>query len=417
MARECDVPRVTGFLLLFLLAQAGVFLVCAHGQQGESPYVWNTTPAQLEATYVHGTIDVVISTRDGFVLATDSRATLTALNGKESHSDDAQKAFTIGNHAACVIAGLVGSDMQMEGFRLRDAMGTHLMLLDREVSGQNRPISATGIGRSFSSGLQSVAGLLLPTPQPRPGLVGAVSAVSFAPDGQLDWVTFYLPLEPRSDSANGMYLMVGKPEYLHHSQNIGPRFGVEALGYPFLVQKLIKATGPSDGFSNSPAMKLFYERKRQGHLDEYTLEEAIELASGLVSATIMSAPQEAGVGGPIDVLTVTKDGVHWVKRKERSAPFPPPFRSRFVVSRFGGGRQPLDGLECVRCTFRDIEFSYAGDGDVELLAPNIEGNCRLKISPDARRKMPLVVDRLKHALSNKCEIIEEPSPAAGILLP
>jgi len=159
-------------------------------------------------------------------------------------------------------------------------------------------------------------------------------------------------------------------------------------------------------------MKQFYERKQQGHLDEYNLEEATELAKALVSATITSVPSQAGVGGPIDVLTVTKNGVHWVQRKERSAPFPPPFRARFVVSTFGGGKQPLDGLECVRCTFRDIEFSYAGDGDVELLAPDIEGHCQLKVLPGARRKMPVVVDRLKRALANKCEITEETGPVA-----
>jgi hypothetical protein len=210
-----------------------------------------------------------------------------------------------------------------------------------------------------------------------------------------------------------MYYTVGKPEYLHHSQDTGLGFGIEALGYPFIVQELIKASGPSaDEFSKSTLMKKFYERKQQGHLDEYSLEEATELAKALVSKTIASAPSQAGVGGPIDVLTVTKEGVHWAQRKVRSAPFPPPYRVRFFVSTFGGGKQPLDGLECVRCTFRDIEFSYAGDGDVELLAPNIEGHCRLNVLPDARHKMPLVVDRLKHTLANKCEIIEEPRAAA-----
>jgi hypothetical protein len=211
---------------------------------------------------------------------------------------------------------------------------------------------------------------------------------------------------------------VGKPEYLHHSQNIGLRFGVEALGYPFLVQELIKASGPSgDGFSHSAVMKLFYERKQRGHLDEYSLEEATALAKALVGATIASAPPQAGVGGPIDALTLTKDGVHWVQRKERSAPVPPPFHIRFFVSRFARSNQPLDGLECVRCTFRDMEFSYACDGDVELLAPNIEGHCGLKILPGARRKMPLVVDRLKRTLANKCEITEEPSPVARAFWP
>jgi 20S proteasome alpha/beta subunit len=414
MARERAMRRILRFSLLVLTIQAGVLLVWARGQQGESPYLRDTTPAQLETTYVHGTIDVVISTREGFVLATDSRATLSAPNGDGSHSDDAQKAFTIGNRAACVIAGLVGSDLQMEGFRLRDAMGTHLVLLDRST--QNSPISATEIAHSFTFGLQSVAGLLTPNTQPRRDLVGAVSAVSVSPDGEPDWITLVLPITlAHAGPANYEYFTVGTPQYFHHSLSIGQRFGVEAIGQPYLVNLLIKANEPLPGieFSNSAVMKKFYERKKQGHLDEYSLEDAVALAKALVAATIEILPPQAGVGGPIDVLTVTKNGIHWVQRKERSAPFPPPYHVRFFGTRIGGGGQPLDGLECIRCRFHDIEFSYAGDGDVELLAPVIEGHCRLKVLPDARRKMPLVVDRLKRALANKCEIIEERAPVAA----
>jgi 20S proteasome alpha/beta subunit len=407
--------RILSFLIMVLTVPASLLLVYASSQQEQPPNLRNITPAQLEAAYVHGTIDVVISTKDGFVLATDSRATLTALNGHESHSDDAQKLFPIGKTSACVIAGLVGSDMQMEGFRLRDAMGTHLVLLDRGASTQNRPISASEIAQSFAFGLQSVAGLLTPNIQPGTIPVGAISAVSISPGGEPDWITFILPLTlAHAGPANTEYFTVGKPEYLHHSLNLGLRFGVQAIGQPQLVNMVIKANEPLPGiaFSDSVVMKKFYERKKQGRLDEYSLQEAVDLAKALVAATIEILPPQAGVGGPIDVLTVTKDGTQWVKKKEHVAPFPPPYHARFFWGSFGQGGQPLDGFECIRCTFRDIEFSYAGDGDVELLAPTIEGHCRLKVSPDARRKMPLVVDRLKHTLANKCEITEEPGPAA-----
>jgi 20S proteasome alpha/beta subunit len=407
--------RILGFLFIVLTVQAGVLLVCARGQQEQPPYLRNMTPAQLEAAYLHGTIDVVISTREGFVLATDSRATLTALNGTESYSDDAQKLFPIGKTSACVIAGLAGTDMQMEGFRLRDAMGTHLVLLDRGASTQNRPISASEIAQSFTFGLQSVAGLLAPSTHASSIPVGVISAVSISPGGEPDWITLVLPLTlAHAGPANAEYFTVGKPEYLHHSLNLGLRFGVEAIGQPQLVNVLIKAHEPLPGieFSNSVVMKKFYERKKQGQLDEYSLQEGVDLAKALVAATIEILPPQAGVGGPIDVLTVTKDGMQWVKKKEHVAPFPPPYHARFFWGTFGQGGQPLDGLECIRCTFRDIDFSYAGDGDVELLAPNIEGHCRLKVLADARRKMPLVVDRLKHTLASKCEITEEPNPAA-----
>ena len=153
-------------------------------------------------------------------------------------------------------------------------------------------------------------------------------------------------------------------------------------------------------------MKLFYERKQKGRLDEYTLTEAIELARTLVAATIASAPSEAGVGGPIDILTLTKDGVRWVGRKERSAPFPKFPGPLVVQSTFGEGKQPLDGLNCVRCRFVDMDLSYAGNADVELISPTVSGRCRLNILPEASRKMASTVDRLKRTFANKCEISE-----------
>jgi 20S proteasome alpha/beta subunit len=397
------------FLIVVLAFQSGLLTASLPAQEATTSFLRDLTPRQLESSYIHGTIDVVISTRDGFVLATDSRATY---NQGESHSDDAQKLFPIGKTSACVIAGLIGSDMHLEGFRLRDAMGTHLVQLDHDASARNRPMWASDIAQSFSQGLGGVAGLLIPVPQPQPGLVGAVSAVSVSPDGEPDWITLVLPLAvAHGNSPNSDYYTVGKPEYLHHSLNIGLRFGIEAIGQPALVNLLLTASQPSPGikFSNSVVMKKFYERKQQGHLDEYRLEEAVDLARALVAATIAALPPEAGVGGPIDVMTVTKGGIHWIQKKEHSAPFPPPFGVRFFGGTFGPGGMPLDGLECIRCTFLETKFSYAGDGDVELLSPAIDGHCQLTLSPDARRKMPQVVDRLKRALADKCEIIEQPA--------
>jgi hypothetical protein len=381
------------------------------GQQTGDPFTRYITPAQLRSTYIHGTIDVVVSTREGFVLATDSRGTYQKANGEISYSDDQQKAFPVGSRSACVVAGLIGSEIGIDGFELRTAIGTYLESLDHQTTATSAPISATRLGEFFSFGLQSVAGIMEPTPTPHPGFVGEISAVSISPSGEPDWVTVFLPLDVRSTDSGVTYYLVGAPIHTEHNQNLGLRFGVDAIGMPGVVNQLIKATGPSaNAYSQSPSMKLFYERKQQGGLDKYSLMEAIELAKGLAAATIAAEPPNGGVGGPIDVLTVTKDGVRWIQKKERSAPFPPPYRIMLVASSMGSGRQPLDGLNLVRPTLNNMDLSFAGDGNVQLLKPIINGSCRLRILPGARRKMPVVVDRLKRTLAGKCEIVEEPEP-------
>jgi hypothetical protein len=92
---------------------------------------WSQAPTlgdQPRSDHVHGTIDIVISTREGFILATDSRGTSDG-----THADDQQKLFTIGKNSACVVAGLIGSQVGMEGFELRTAMGTQLERIDQRV--------------------------------------------------------------------------------------------------------------------------------------------------------------------------------------------------------------------------------------------------------------------------------------------
>ena len=70
-------------------------------KDNEQPFV-NAQP-ELRSTYIHGTIDLIVATRGGFVLATDSRA-----SSETGYADDAQKAFAIGTSTAVVIAGLIG---------------------------------------------------------------------------------------------------------------------------------------------------------------------------------------------------------------------------------------------------------------------------------------------------------------------
>src|SRR5690242_19505535 len=122
------------------LALASLLVGIFGGARASTASDW---PLQPTSNYVHGTIAIVVSTRDGFVLATDSRAS----NSDGTHTDDARKAFTVGSRAACVFAGLVGSEIGMEGYRLRDAIGSHLTMLDKQVAHQSS--SALELARAF----------------------------------------------------------------------------------------------------------------------------------------------------------------------------------------------------------------------------------------------------------------------------
>jgi hypothetical protein len=396
------VTRGLVWLSLATAIGAMAFLGRASDQQTGSSQAWTVTAPELQSTEFHGTIDVVVATKDGFVLATDSRIT----SGND-HSDDGQKAFPVGKQAGCVIAGLVGAELNMQGFRLRDALGSHIASLDKFASLRSKALIASDIAKSFGIALQGVAGLLLPVAQPTPGIVGAISAVSVPPEGEPEWISLYIPLTTVTGPSRKYYYGAGTPLLLYHPLELGLRFDVEALGYPSIVQRLMRSTKPSDdSFSETPIMKEFYKRKRRRRLDDFSLDEGIELAMTLVKATIAEAPPSAGVGGPIDVLVVTKEGTRWIHKKGQIAPFPEDKRARIFFGFIGESTQALDGLECVRCTFQNTTLTYAGKADVELLGPEIEGTCTLKLLQGARQKMPAMVKQLTELLGGRCNIVE-----------
>jgi hypothetical protein len=358
----------------------------------------------MASDFIHGTIDVVLMTREGFALATDSRVT----HSDGTYSDDQQKAFVIGGRVVCVIAGVIGSEIGVDGFRLRDAIASHLAVLNSRASSLRGHLSALEVARTFEHGFQGVVGLLNPGTRSTPSIVAGVSIVSVSSEGEPEWTTFYLPIDMRSSSEGGPYLTTGAPFYLYHPLNLGLRFDIEAIGYPEVVRVLVRADSPgSDAYSSSEIMRKFYALKAEGRLDQLRLAEAAELARTLVDATIALAPPGAGVGGPVDVITVSRDGVTWLQKKHNPAPIPPPYRLRLFSSSVSKGRQELDGLECVRCTFTDVDFTYRGDADVQLIGCEFEGSCKLTLSDDAMRKNPRAVQRLRKLLSGKCEVIEE----------
>lgn len=370
-------------------------------------------PLEPRSIAIHGTIDVVVSTREGFVLATDSRVTLDA----GTHRDDAQKLFPVGKSAACVIAGLVGADFGAEGFHLTDAVGSHVLELDKWASG--RPVPAPDIVKAVARGLDSVTGLLLPTAA-RPVFVGEVSVVSIDPSGSPEWLTLGIPFSARYVGDKALFRS-SEPQYYVHTTGIGLRFDVQALGQPQVVNALISAGGTGakvcgaqpgqpgwcvdPKFTHSAVTREFYSRKRLGTLDGFTLKSAIELAKTLVQATVQTAQPSWGVGGPADVLAVTKAGTRWIARKSEQS-FPPPFHQTAADLTLANGGEPLDGLQCLLCTFENMKLSYNGDGRVELVRPEFTGTCELTVGRKAREEMPEDVEYLERAAFGHCEVKE-----------
>jgi hypothetical protein len=354
-----------------------------------------------QSALMHGTVDIVISTREGFVLATDSRGTMT--RGTETiYDDNVQKLFPIGDHIACVIAGLIGSEIGSGALHPREAVGTSLVKLD-EIAAK-RSVTVTDVASFYQSGLRGVGSLVNLQRDAPQSQVGQLSVVSISPQGEFEWISFVLPLNPYSADA-GYKLRPGTPVYSLHIYHSGLRFDVEILGQPRIADWLLQAQRPGvDSHSQSEIMRRYYDLKGAGELDRFTLDEAVILARELVQATIDLAPETAGVHGPIDIAILTRTGIHWINRKHATR-FPSPHPS-VIDSSFGSWHQVLDNLQCIHCDFTDTQMVFKGNADVQLLNSKFGGKCRLFIRCNARYKMPEEVSSLKDLVKGKCEVIE-----------
>jgi hypothetical protein len=386
------------------------------------------------AETIDGTITVVISTRQGFVLAADSRSThrTTSTDGTQSihTTDDAQKLFQIGDRTACVIAGLSGRELpghrEYRVFRVRDAIASYFTLLDQSSRTRNISPDAKDVALSFERGFAGVAGLAEWLPDRGPSHdVGEISVVSFDRSGKPQWYSFRL-LAEMVRSANGRSLLVTGNPVVYRSQ-IGQPLGFDKLplGQPQVANRLMDADKPgTDRFSQSQIMKKYYMMKRRGRLDEVTLKDAVRLAEVIVRATEELAPPEAGVGGPIDVATVTPAGVHWIRKKTNVAPVPAPFRARYAGGNLPVNKAPfgmnLDGIQCISCTIADGSlFFYDGDADTELIDPEFQGagRCSVILRDGANRKRPDAVRRLISALGNRCNFSGDLPNPSGLMPP
>ncbi len=250
---------------------------------------------------MQGSVDVVISTRDGFVLATDSRLT-RQFESQITYTDDTQKLYPIGAHTACVVAGVQGATRGTDILQAAASVGATFISLNKRAL-QNE-VSAAAIKAGFAFALELIGHLIDPRYQSA-GLTAELSFVSVNSDGTLDWNSARIPFVRSSRESA---LTAGTPIYTKRLRKI-PGFDIEVIGQRAVANSLLSATRSGhDRQSRSKMMRRYYRWKNAGQLDRFTLDEAVVLARELVQATIDLAPRSAGVGGPVDIATLNQSG-------------------------------------------------------------------------------------------------------------
>ena len=371
--------------------------------------------AEIPPRRAHGTIVVIVAAQNGYALAADSRLTVEDGRGHVLEKrDDGQKLFPVGKFSACVVAGNVSSAAKGDGFVLEASVATEIAVLNELVARNPKldTMDARRFTTLFQRSFDGILGLLDPDVTVLQNPVFGMSAVSFRPDEGRQWVSYYQSFAVETDFAGRKYFSTGEVTPIPE-----PASKVVAVGAPSrMVDALISLDGPTEAFpfTSTLIMRRYFELKKAGHLDKLSLSEAEQLATGLVEDTVNRAPEADGVGGPIDVATLSSDGFRWIARKQNVAPLTPMFQQRLINSGAADGFQTLDGFECVRCTFRNETFTFKGTADFRLVQPIFRDECKVTLDADAKYKMPQAVERIRRVMGGHCKIMEGSGASGGL---
>ena len=359
----------------------------------------SATPTVSSQQGIHGTIVIVVETKDGFVLVGDSRG--MNLEGQRL-PDEYQKVFSIGKRSGVVIAGLIASTSG----EISDSVATHLIFADHMATTSFSRLSllADFASQSVFDAIREEADLL-DGDKPVGSPIAAFSAVSVDEEGHHEWITMVLSPVIRMDPFTRKEVNVKIQEI-----KPAPISKVMALGsVARTVNELVNAHSPIiDNFrSQSAIMQRYYLLKRLGQLAELSLEEGEELAQCLIKAAIDTARPGDGVGGSVDVLTITKEGVNWVRKKDVVATPPPMYSIRVSGSGLAG---QIDGIDCVRCTVPpNARLLFRGKREARVAQARFTGPCEFLLGSNARELMPETSDKLTAVFSIWCDVFTENS--------
>jgi hypothetical protein len=348
---------------------------------------------------IHGTIVVVVSTKDGFVLAGDSRGLwLSSSNECVPAPGEYEKVFSLGKRAAIVVAGTISASSG----DLNEALSTEFHAAEQMYGPEGHP-QATEVAWRFYDAVGREFELFDPdalAPQST-----KASVVSINDKGGREWITLAIVPVVHTVRGGGRVVHAKVEEFQDP-----PASQVISLGSGSdVVQPLLEVDDPDDRnpYSQGAALKRYYELKKAKHLSDLTLPEGEELAKSLVGAAINEGVAHPcmGVGGSIDILIVTKSGIQWKKKKQEVALSPPLYNVRVVDSPMYG---VIDGGEWLRGTVPiNGRITFNGEAPSKVVQPKFSGACTFVLGKDAQNRMPSDAVRLKALFEPHCDVYIE----------
>jgi len=291
------------------------------------------------------------------VIAADSRAT-----GDHSYDDHANKVLQLSDSSACTISGLVKDQRPffntLMGFDFR-ALIEHYAHQDHLDGPFKVSAEADFLANRLSRELLTVSFLGRdPSPLDDGETIASLIVVGYSktttgpgvPEHHVlagYKVNINTRVEVKSTSGRvWAEYSAAEPTKVRSYFIIGDDapFAIFSDGNDLLMKPILEGTRPDyliftdkaltvdlQSIRANPAIKKYLQLKNSGNLDLMTLEEAVDLASALITENIRVAGSELGIGGQVDIATITTEkGFGWVpghssdkkRESEVAAPLP-----------------------------------------------------------------------------------------------
>jgi hypothetical protein len=287
-----------------------------------------------------GTLGVLIITKEGMVLAADSRTTY----GDGRHDDRAVKLFKLGN-SGCMVAGKVVSPPAPRNFGFN--LVEEIQSISRVPTFMDNPSIYEGVLESrLSTAIQK--GVLDVPPadffdddqEIASVLIGGYELVKAGPPTTIPdrylahaYKVKYLSRREASihgggpvDIFNRVYSERVRNYSVLNVSDPGP-FAIFTNGNDQLLKAMLlgRRSWPIvkidrrirdvdlKAIEDDPDLNSFLAMKNRGQVDSVSLAQAIKLADALIRENIRLAGDDLGIGGQVDIATITRqEGFQWV---------------------------------------------------------------------------------------------------------
>lgn len=303
-----------------------------------------TSGAGIPMRSERGTLGVAIFTKYGVVIAADSRSS----TGDHQFDDHANKVFQLSDTSACTISGIVRDQRRffntLMGFDFRGVIEKYAQQQGHSSGPYKINADADVLADRLSKDLSTMS-FLGPEPSPLDDgeTIGSLIVVGYSktqagpgiPEHPVlagYKVNINTKVEVRSHSGRiSTAYSAAQPTQIRSYLIIGEGagFAIFTDGNDGLIKPTLEGTRPDWTFwpdwtdkavtvnlqsiRANPAIKKYLQLKNNGNLESMTLEEAVDLANALISENIRVAGSELGIGGQVDIATITAEkGFSWV---------------------------------------------------------------------------------------------------------